>query len=155
MKVKLFLSDVDGTLTDGGMYYSEMGDEIKKFHTRDGAGFAILKSKGIKTGIITSEVTQIVERRAKKLNIDFLIQGAVYEGKLDAVRSLCTKLAISLSDVAYIGDDYNCYELLSSVGLAACPADAMRKIKLIPGINIMTLKGGEGCVREFIEKFIL
>ncbi len=150
-QIKLFLSDVDGTLTDGGMYYSEKGDELKKFNTRDGMGFQLLREAGIKTGIITSENTEIVANRAKKLKIDFLIQGKRDGGKLAAAQEICSQLGITLNEVAYIGDDINCRELLEAVGVAACPADANTIIKNITSIQIMSHNGGEGCVREFIE----
>lgn len=153
-KIKLFLSDVDGTLTDGGMYYSENGDELKKFNTRDGMGFQLLREAGIKTGIITSESTQIVEKRAQKLKIDFLIQGKRDGGKLAAAKEICQQLGISLDEVAYIGDDINCYNLLNAVGLPACPIDACEKIKQVPSIKIINIEGGKGCVREFIEDIL-
>lgn len=152
--IKLFLSDVDGTLTDGGMYYSENGDELKKFNTRDGMGFQLLREEGIKTGIITSEDTKIVANRAKKLKVDYLIQGKRNGGKLAAAKEICNELSISLNEVAYIGDDINCYELLKSVGIAACPVDACHSIKSLPAIKIMKQKGGDGCVREFIEQIL-
>lgn len=152
--IKLFLSDVDGTLTDGGMYYSEDGTESKKFNTKDGMGFQLLREQGIKIGIITSEVTTIVEKRAKKLKVDFLIQGKRNEGKITAAHEICRQLGISLDEVAYIGDDINCYELLKYAGISACPADANTNIRNIEGIKIMNLKGGEGCVREFIESIL-
>lgn len=153
-EIKLFLSDVDGTLTDGGMYYSENSEELKKFNTRDGMGFQLLREVGIKTGIITSENTKIVENRAKKLKVDYLVQGKRNGGKLEAVKEICDDLGLTWEQVAYIGDDVNCYELLQSVGVAACPADAIIGVKNIPGINMMSRKGGEGCVREFIEMII-
>lgn len=153
-KIKLFISDVDGTLTDSGMYYSESGDELKKFNTRDGMGFQLLHELGIKTGIITSENTHIVANRAKKLKIDFLIQGKRDGGKLEAAKEICDKEGVLLNEVAYIGDDRNCYELLSAVGIRACPADACEMVKGIDGIYQMKKKGGEGCVREFIELLI-
>ena len=153
-QIKLFLCDVDGTLTDGGMYYSETGDEQKKFNTRDGMGFQLLREAGIKTGIITSENTRIVENRAKKLKLDYLRQSKRDGGKVAAAQEICDELGITLSEVAYIGDDINCFDLLSAVAVAACPADAMPKVKAIPGIRVMTKKGGEGCVREFIESLI-
>lgn len=149
--VKLFLSDVDGVLTDAGMYYSEYGDELKKFNTRDGMGFGLLRLAGIKTGIITTEVTKLVERRAEKLKIDFLYQGKRDGGKLAAASDICNKLGIGMDEVAYIGDDINCYDLLCAVGRAACPADAMDKIASISGIIHLKHRGGEGAVREFIE----
>ena len=150
-KIKLFLSDVDGTLTDGGMYYSEIGDELKKFNTRDGMGFQLLREAGIKTGIITSENTKLVKNRAKKLKVDYLVQGQRDGGKLAAVKEICRKEGISLDEVAYIGDDVNCYELLCSVGMKACPADACNIVKYIDNIKVMLKNGGEGCVREFVE----
>lgn len=154
-KIKLFLSDADGVLTDGGMYYSESGDELKKFNTRDGMAFELLREAGIKTGIITSENTKIVENRAKKLKVDYLGQGKKNGGKLAAAREICEKEGISLSEAAYIGDDINCFDLLEAVGLKACPADACEKVKNIPGIIVLAKKGGEGVVREFAEKHIL
>ena len=149
--IKLFLCDVDGTLTDGGMYYSESGDELKKFNTRDGMGFQLLREAGIKTGIITSENTKMVENRTKKLKVDFLYQGKRDGGKLAVAKEICDKMGITLDEVAYIGDDINCMELLSAVGVAACPSDACEEVKAIANIHIMNKKGGEGCVREFIE----
>jgi len=153
-EIKLFLSDVDGVLTDAGMYYSENGDELKKFNTHDGKGFELLRNANIKTGIITSENTKIVERRAKKLKVDFLYQGKEHGGKLEATKAICKDLGITLDAVAYIGDDVNCFELLSNVGLAACPSNAVDKIKSIPNILILNTKGGEGAVREFVNKII-
>ncbi|MFA6838406.1 MAG: HAD family hydrolase [Dysgonamonadaceae bacterium] len=149
--IRLFLTDVDGVLTDGGMYYSENGDEMKKFNTRDGMGIRLLREAGIKTGIITSENTQIVERRAEKLKVDYVYQGRRDGGKLQSAKEICEKEGISLKEVAYIGDDVNCLELLQNVGLAACPSDAMTKIKAIPGIYILSKKGGEGAMREFAD----
>ena len=150
-KIKLFLCDVDGTLTDGGMYYSENGDELKKFNTRDGMGFQLLREAGIKTGIITSEDTQIVANRAKKLKVDFLCQGKRDGGKLAVAKEIVANLGITMQEVAYIGDDINCIDLLKEVGLSACPADACELVKALPGIKVMQKKGGEGCVREFIH----
>ena len=121
-QIKLFISDIDGTLTDGGMYYSENGDELKKFNTRDGMGFSLLRKAGIKTAVITSEDRQLNQRRADKLQLDYLVQGKRDGGKLAAAQAICNELGITLQEVAYIGDDINCIDLLSSVGLAACPA---------------------------------
>jgi len=149
--IRLVLTDVDGVLTDGGMYYTETGDEMKKFNTRDGMAFELLRQAGIKTGIITSENTKIVENRANKLKADYLIQGKREGGKLSATQEICRKEGITLNEVAYIGDDINCFELLSEVGLPACPQDAVRKIKEIANIRILSEKGGNGVFREFAE----
>lgn len=153
-KVKLFLCDVDGTLTDGGMYYAENDDELKKFNTRDGMGFQLLREAEIRTGIITSENTKIVEKRAKKLNADFLYQGKRGGGKLSVAKEICRQLDITLDEVAYIGDDLNCVELLEAVGVKACPTDADKRVKEIPNIFVTLNKGGKGCVREFIDKIL-
>lgn len=152
--VKLFLCDVDGTLTDGRMYYSENGDELKKFNTRDGMGFQLLHEAGIKTGIITSEETKIVERRARKLKVDFLHQSKHNGGKLTVAVEICEELGIALDEVAYIGDDINCVELLEAAGWKACPSDACAEVKNITGIKVMKSAGGNGCVREFIGEII-
>lgn len=153
-KIKVFLSDVDGTLTDAGMYYSESGEELKKFNTRDGKGFELLKKAGIKVGIITSEDTFIVEKRAKKMKLDYLFQGLEHKGKLNVVLEICKNEGISLEEVAYIGDDINCIELLERVGLAACPSDSISSVTKILNINVMIKKGGEGAVREFSEMIL-
>ena len=154
MKIKLFLTDVDGVMTDAGMYYAENGDEFKKFNTHDGMGLMLLKEKGIKRGIITTESTKIVERRAAKLKMDYLYQGKGFGNKLDAALEICSIESINIKDVAYIGDDINCIELLQNVGIAACPANAVPAVKAIPGIILLKKSGGEGAVREFIEMIL-
>lgn len=152
--IKLFLSDVDGTLTDAGMYYGQKGDEFKKFNTHDGKGFELLRKANIKTGLITSENTEIVARRAKKLKVDYLYQGVNSLGKLDAVKEICENEGINLENVAYIGDDINCLELLRNVGLAACPNNALDTVKNESNVIKMTKNGGDGVVREFINKIL-
>ena len=149
--IRLFLSDVDGVLTDAGMYYTESGDEFKKFNTHDGMGFTLLRQAGIKTGMITSENTKIVERRAAKLKVDYLYQGLQFKDKLSAALEICAKENISIKEVAYIGDDINCISLLEAAGIAACPANAVEKVKSIKGIIHLEKKGGDGAVREFVE----
>jgi len=151
-KIKIFLSDVDGVLTDAGMYYTESGDEFKKFCTYDGMGFQLLQKTGVKVGLLTSEDKDLNRRRAKKLGLDFDFHGA--KDKLQIVKDICKKENISLSEVAYIGDDVNCFELLSNVSFAACPNNAVAKIKSIPGIIQLSKNGGEGVVREFVEKIL-
>ncbi|MBB3840548.1 YrbI family 3-deoxy-D-manno-octulosonate 8-phosphate phosphatase [Runella defluvii] len=151
MAIKLFLTDVDGVMTDGSMYYTESGDELKRFHTHDGMAFELLRKAGIKTGIVTSEDTQIVARRAAKIKADYLYQGKRDGGKLAAAQQICQELNIGLEEVAYVGDDINCFELLSAVGIAACPSNAVKAIKEIPNIILLEKKGGDGAVREFVE----
>ena len=119
-EIKLIGTDVDGTLTDAGMYYSADGDVMKKFNTHDGMGLKLCQQAGIKTAILTSENTPIVAKRAEKLKIDYLFQGM--KSKLVVITNLCKELGIGLENVAYIGDDINDFEILSAVGsvIARC-----------------------------------
>ena len=150
--IKIVLSDVDGVLTDAGMYYSENGDEIKKFCVYDGMAFKILQDYGYKVGIITTEDMNLNRRRAKKLNLDYDFHGI--KDKLNVIKKLCKKENIDINQVAYIGDDINCFELLSNVGIAACPLNAVDKIKNIAGIIHLNKAGGDGVFREFINHII-
>ncbi|WP_104695991.1 KdsC family phosphatase [Helicobacter salomonis] len=150
-QVKVFLCDCDGTLTDGGMYYLENGQQFKKFSVADGIGFELLKAAGIKTGILTGEITPIVEHRAKKLKLDYLYQGCSPQGKLEAAREICAKEGISLEQVAYVGDDVNDLPLLEQVGLKACVQNAQESLKALPGIILLNTQGGQGALRELIN----
>lgn len=149
--IKLVISDIDGVWTDGGMYYDGLGNELKKFNTSDSAGILFLHLMGIPVAIITGEHTQIVERRAKKLQVDYLFMGIT--DKLTIAKELCQRLNISLDNVAYIGDDLNDIPLLQKVGLSASPANAPAYIKKITHWQ-MSMKGGDGVFREFVEKIL-
>lgn len=153
-KIKIVLSDVDGVLTDAGMYYTQDGNEFKKFNTHDGMGFDLLAKYGYKRGIITSEDTKIAANRAKKLKLDFAYQGARHQGKLKVAKEICKQENLNLENVAYIGDDINCIELLEKVGISACPANATKKVKEIKNIIHLEKNGGEGAFREFVEMII-
>ncbi len=126
-EIKMFLTDCDGCLTDGGMYYSEHGDELKKFNTRDGMGFALLHGKGIITGIVTSESVDLNRRRAEKLKLDIFEAGC--KDKVYAVKRLCEQFHVELENVAYMGDDINDLDTIKMVGLGCAPADAMPQVK--------------------------
>lgn len=154
MRIKLCATDVDGTLTDGGMYYSSDGEQMKLFNTRDGMGFELLRNAGIETAIITSETSPIVEARASKLKVEHVFLGASFKSKLAVVQRLCKKLKISLDEVAYIGDDVNCIPLLQKVGLAACPDDSAEAVKKVENIRILTRKGGKGAFRELVDLIV-
>lgn len=151
-KIKLFLTDSDGCLTDGGMYYSEDGVELKKFHAKDGMGLRLLREKGIKTGIVTGESLQLIQNRAKKLSLDFCIMGCT--DKLEAVRKICKDMEIDLDEVAYMGDDINDLELLRAVAVSASPNDAVRAVKNVVSYQCEN-NGGQGAVREFIDFLLL
>jgi YrbI family 3-deoxy-D-manno-octulosonate 8-phosphate phosphatase len=143
--IKLFAMDVDGVLTDAGMYYSEDGNELKKFNTRDGKGIELLRKTGIKTAIITSENTKIVEKRAKKLKVDYLFQG-IKTNKEVMIKKVAKELGISLKNVAYIGDDVNDLTALKSVGFPITVKNATTQNKEISKL-IVPFNGGDGCVR--------
>lgn len=147
-KIRLVAMDVDGVLTDAGMYYTEAGDELKKFNTRDGMGVALVREAGLATAILTRESTKLVERRGAKMRIDHVFIGVT--DKLTCMRGLLEQLGLTLDQVAYIGDDVNDYELLCHVGLAAAVRDASRLPKSVAHI-ITDAKGGEGAVRELCE----
>ena len=148
-EIKLFLTDCDGCLTDGGMYYSEHGDELKKFNTRDGMGFAILREKGILTGIITSESVDLNRRRAEKLKLDILEAGC--KDKLSSIIKICGEKGIDLRNVCYIGDDINDVESIKSVGFGCAPSDAIPEAREVAKY-VTKAKGGEGVIREVISR---
>lgn len=150
--IMLVLSDVDGVLTDAGMYYSQYGDEQKKFSTYDGVAFDLLKKENIKTGIITGEDNKLTRRRFDKLKLDYQYYGI--QNKLKILDEICLKGNIKYNQIAYIGDDINDISVLEKVGLAACPKNAQPLVKNIPGIIQLTTKGGEGALREFINYII-
>ena len=140
--------DVDGVLTDGGMYYSEMGDELKKFNTRDGMGIKMLQFAGIVTAFITKEKTAIVERRGRKLAVPEIHQAA--DDKLPVLTRVIEKYGLRLDEVAYIGDDVNDLQTLLAVGFSAAPADAMPSVLRVVHY-VCKKRGGEGAVREVAD----
>lgn len=144
-EIKMFLTDCDGTLTDGGMYYSAEGEVMKKFNTRDGAGLRILRERGIMTGIVTGEVSSSVRKRAEKLGVDELLMGI--GDKKTAIQRLCDKYGIDIASVAYIGDDLNDVDAIACVGFGICVGDGCPEAKT--EANYVTkARGGDGAVRE-------
>jgi len=146
--ISIVLTDVDCVLTDGGMYYTENGDIMKKFHTRDGMGVSLLRKKKIATIIITKEKTKFVKKWAKNMNVEKLYDGI--QKKEDLVIKICNKYNVTLQELAYIGDDVNDLELLKKVGLSATPADGITDAKKICNY-ICKSKGGEGAFRELAD----
>ena len=146
--IKMFLTDCDGCLTDGGMYYSENGDEMKKFNTRDGIAFQSLKKYGIITGIVTGEKMKLNDRRAKKIGVDYIIGGC--SDKLSAVKDICKRRQISMNHVCYVGDEINDIELMENVGYCCCPADANAHVRTISDY-ISPCRGGSGVIRDVVD----
>ena len=149
--IKLFLTDIDGVWTDGGMYYDENGSEFKKFNTSDSAGVLFCQLLDINVGIITGENSQSVKRRAEKLKIKHCF--LAIKDKVKVAKYLIDKLGISWEEVAYIGDDINDIQLLKKVGLSACPVNSPEYIKELVNWVIPT-KGGDGVFRHFVEKYL-
>jgi len=149
--LKLFATDVDGVLTDAGMYYGESGEELKKFNTRDGMGIKLLQDEGVTIAIITREQTKIVARRAKKLGITEVYQGA--KDKVAVLRDLSKKFGIPFEQMAYMGDDVNDVGALQVVGYAAAPADCVDQVRQVVHY-VCQKKGGEGAVREVIDMIL-
>ena len=159
-QVKLFLSDVDGCMTNGGLYYTEDEKEVKRFCVYDGMGMVLLRQQGVPCGILTSEDTPIVRHRAQKLNLDYLYMGVgrVVDNKsiskLEAAQEICAKMGITLEDVCFVGDDVNDLELLQHVGTPVCPANAQPAVKAVPGIIVLEHRGGEGAIREICDAIL-
>lgn len=149
---KIIFTDIDGVWTDGGMFYDETGNELKKFSTSDSAGVLFAHTLGIPVAIITGEETKIVEKRATKLKVDYLFQGI--KNKIETATELCQKLNTSLIDTAFIGDDLNDILLLDAVGFSCCPSTAPEYIK--NRVHFVTKsKGGDGAFREFVEHILI
>jgi YrbI family 3-deoxy-D-manno-octulosonate 8-phosphate phosphatase len=149
--VRLLCVDVDGVLTDAGMYYGPDGEVLKKFNTRDGMGLARLREAGVAVAIISGEDSAIVHARAAKLKIDDVFCGA--SNKRIAIDELCTRHGLDLDEVAFIGDDLNDLPALECVGLACAVADAAEPVQAIAHY-VTQRRGGDGAVRELCEFLI-
>ena len=139
-------------MTDGGMYYTESGDEFKKFSTRDGRGIIQLRKARFPVGIISSGFAKnIIEKRAEVLGVQLVSVGA--SDKVDVLKQWCKQLGVFLENVADIGDDVNDIAIINEVGFSACPADAYPAVAKIVNV-VLTKNGGDGCVREFVDRFL-
>ncbi len=147
-KIRLFLTDSDGCLTDGGMYYDENGDCLKKFNAKDGMGISILRKSGIVTGIVTGEDTNIVRKRAEKLKMSEVHVGV--KDKLRCVQQICSRLGIRLEETAYVGDDINDIDVLKHVGYPFSVPNAEPEV-LACARYISRRNGGQGAVRDIAE----
>lgn len=149
----MLILDVDGTMTDGGVYIMEDGMQFKKFHARDGMGIKLAIKAGTDVGIIShSLVSEMVTSRANTLGMKYYYVGT--KPKEEILDGWQKELDLKDEEIAFIGDDVNDYEIMQRVGFCACPADAATQIKAIADV-ILEKKGGDGAVREFIDRFIL
>jgi len=147
-RVKMVLLDVDGVLTDGGLYYTAEGHELKRFHAHDGYGIQRGRDAGLAFGIISGRSTPIVDARARVLRIEEVIQGA--EDKVAAMRSIQARRGFADEEFAFIGDDLFDLPLLRTVGLSAAPPNALREV--LAAVHYVTrVPGGAGAVRDFVD----
>jgi YrbI family 3-deoxy-D-manno-octulosonate 8-phosphate phosphatase len=144
-KIKVVLTDVDGVLTDSGMYYSNKGDIMKKFHTRDGMGVTLLRKNHIPSVIVTKEKNEIIKQWSKKMKIDKLLMGVLK--KEVVLEKICKNYGVKSSEICYIGDDVNDLELLKLVGLSATPSDGIIEAQKICDY-VCENSGGNGVFRE-------
>ena len=146
--MKILFIDVDGVLTDGGMYYSEEGEVLKKFNTIDGMGIQLAREHGIIPVILTKEKSGIVQKRAEKLQVKEVFTGV--DDKLKKASEVLSRYNLSFEDAAFIGDDINDIPLLQKVRISFCPADAVEKVRKTVTC-ICKKDGGDGVVREVVE----
>jgi len=151
MSIELIVLDVDGTMTDGKITYTSSGEELKSFCVKDGLAIASWIRLGKRVAIITGRKSKIVEQRAKELNITHFYQGV--SNKLKVLEEILEKEGLNFENVASIGDDLNDYLMLKSSKIAFIPNDASEDLKDIADI-ILTKNGGNGAVREMIERLI-
>jgi 3-deoxy-D-manno-octulosonate 8-phosphate phosphatase (KDO 8-P phosphatase) len=147
-RIKLLLLDVDGVMTDGGIYYGESGEEFKKFNVQDGHGIVRLQKRGVRVGIITGRFSRLVERRARELGISDVYQNL--ENKGEAYEAVSTKLGLTDAEVAYIGDDEPDLAVLERVGFSAAPANAVASVRRAVHY-VCKRSGGNGAVREIVD----
>ena len=151
-KIRLLISDVDGVLTDGGMYYSEKGEILKKFNAKDGMGVEILLRSKVKTILLTRENSSIVKKRGAKIKA-----AATYIGTFNKelqLHKICKKFQVSPTEIAYIGDDLNDSEIMKLVGFAATPSDGIKDLQKIADY-VCKNNGGYGAFREIADLIVL
>ncbi len=149
--LKYLVIDVDGTMTDGGVYYDENGNELKKFNTKDAAGFFAAHKAGIEILVLTGRECKATERRMKELKVDFLHQNI--KNKMEFLKDFIGSRNITKEEIGYIGDDLNDLPPMTLTGFVGCPADSCAEV-LEKADYVSPLKGGEGAVRDIVE-FIL
>ena len=151
--IKMLIFDVDGVMTDAGMYYSESGEESKRFNSRDGLAIRNLNKLGWKTGIISHGINiNLIKRRADLLGISHVYAGN--RPKSDVLAEWCNELNLSFSQIAFIGDDINDLPIIRIVGFSACPADALNAVKKEVNM-VLSSRGGDGAIREWIDRCFL
>ena len=151
MKQKYLVIDVDGTMTDAGIYYDENGNEIKKFCTKDAAGFFAAHKVGAKIIVLTGRECKATTRRMSEMKVEFLCQNV--KDKVSYLKMFMEEYSVLKEEIGYIGDDLNDLPSMRLCGFVGCPADACVEVKNIANY-ISTLNGGYGAVRDVIEHLL-
>ncbi len=152
-KIELLVLDVDGVMTDGGMFFAESGEQMKKFNAKDGMAVLHLTKNNFHVAIISSGFkSESIKNRAEMLGVQHC--HVTREPKIDVLKNICVELGIELDQVAMIGDDINDLEVMRAVGVSFCPRDAVFAVKKQVDV-ILEKRGGEGCVRELIDHYLL
>ena len=151
-KIKIVLTDIDGVLTDGGLYYTDEGMVMKKFYVRDGMGAVMLQEKGIEVGILTSDKSEIAATRGKRLNFELVYSGI--KNKKETIEEICSLRKIKPENIAFIGDDVNDLEALKIVGLSVCPGNAIDSVTAIVDY-VCKKEGGNGAFRELADLILM
>ncbi|GHU76604.1 3-deoxy-D-manno-octulosonate 8-phosphate phosphatase [Spirochaetia bacterium] len=150
-QITLIVLDVDGTMTDGGIYIDNNRVETKKFNIKDGAGIVLAQSVGIEFMILTGRTSACVEQRADELHIKYVVQGI--QNKVDYLKDFAVSHSLLPENIAYIGDDLNDLPAMHYAGVSACPIDAADEVKAYCDF-VLPQKGGEGVVRVFVEMLL-
>lgn len=150
-KIKYLVIDVDGTMTDAGIYYDENGNELKKFCTKDAAGFFAAREAGIQTMVLTGRECAATSRRMKEMKVDYLVQGC--KDKVKYLAGFMEEKRIGKEEIGYLGDDINDLSAMNLCGFAGCPADSCREV-MERADYVSTVKGGHGAVRDIIEHML-
>lgn len=152
-QIKMLITDIDGVMTDGGMYFSSTGEEMKRFSVKDGMAVGMCRDAGIDFGFISAgHSLALVEARAKVLQVKHVYVG--YTPKIEILQEWMAKLNLKAEEIAYIGDDLKDIPVMQAVGISACPADAVKQVVEIADV-VLSKNGGHGCVREFVEDYLL
>ena len=149
--IRLIVIDVDGTMTDAGIYYDENGNELKKFCTKDAAGFFAAHSLGIKIMVLTGRECAATTRRMKEMKVKYLFQNVMK--KSDFLKTFLIQHGIKKQEIVYIGDDLNDLPSMLLAGYIGCPADSCIEVKSIANY-ISSINGGDGAVRDIIEHIL-
>jgi len=150
-KLKLLSLDTDGVLTDGGLYYTDDGQELRKFNVKDGMGIKRVQAAGVKIAIITASSTPSISHRGQQLGVDYIFLDC--QEKLATLVRICNELNINLDQVGHVGDDVNDLPVLDAVGCPMTVSDATDEA-IAAALFVTKKKGGEGAVREICDLIV-